>query len=53
MFSYLPTNLAPDIEKRKLTIVDDLYTDKNGSKYIIEMLQQRERSVYYGALRSN
>lgn len=51
---YLPTNLEPDIRIKKQSILDVLCTDENGSKYIIEMQNAKEkgfeeRAVYYAS----
>jgi predicted transposase/invertase (TIGR01784 family) len=51
---YLQTNLDPDVRIKKQSILDVLCTDENGSKYIIEMQNAREkgfekRAVYYAS----
>jgi len=51
---YIPTNLEPEIRIKKQSILDVLCTDKNGSKYIIEMQNAKEkgfekRAVYYAS----
>ena len=51
---YLPTNMEPEIRIKKQSILDVLCTDKNGSKYIIEMQNAKEkgfekRAVYYAS----
>ena len=51
---YLPTNLQPDIITKKQSMLDVLCTDENGSKYIIEMQNAKEkgfgkRAVFYAS----
>jgi len=51
---YLPTNLEPDIRIKKQSVLDILCTDQNGSKYIIEMQNAKEkgfekRAIYYAS----
>lgn len=51
---YLPTNLDPDIRIKKQSILDVLCTDQDGSKYIIEMQNAKEkgfekRALYYAS----
>jgi predicted transposase/invertase (TIGR01784 family) len=47
---YIPTNLEPEIRAKKQSILDVLCTDKNGSKYIIEIQNAKEKSFEKSAL---
>jgi predicted transposase/invertase (TIGR01784 family) len=51
---YIPTNIEPDLRAKKQSILDVLCYDENGSKYIIEMQNAKEkgfekRAIYYAA----
>jgi len=51
---YIPTNIEPDLRVKKQSILDVLCYDENGSKYIIEMQNAKEkgfekRAIYYAA----
>ena len=40
---YLPRNIVSDVWIKKQSIVDILFTDENGSKYIIEMKNSKKK----------
>ena len=51
---YIPNNIEPDLRAKKQSILDVLCYDENGSKYIIEMQNAKEkgfekRAIYYAA----